>query len=113
VIILRDGEVLHQARLDEAAGGGRRLVIGLRNAPAEMALMALPPVASAKRLDVGNRPKVAGGARRFRVELADGARPDQLAAAIVGKGWGLLELRTESSDLERIYFRSIGAERAA
>jgi ABC-2 type transport system ATP-binding protein len=112
VIILRDGEVLHQARLD-AAGGGQRLVIGLRNAPAETALSALPSVTSASRLDVGNRSKAAGGVRRFRVELADGATADQLAAAIVGEGWGLLELRAESSDLERIFFRSIGAERAA
>ena len=50
---------------------------------------------------------------RFRIRLAADAGAEQLAEALVGAGWGLLEMATERTDLERVFFRCIGAEEPA
>jgi len=47
------------------------------------------------------------------VSLAAGTDAEQLAAAVVAAGWGLLELTPVRSDVERLFFRSVGLETAA
>jgi ABC-2 type transport system ATP-binding protein len=109
VIILRDGEVLHQGALRDADTGSR-LCVRLRRPPSAAELMALPPVAAATPIASGTLAETASTPARFRIELADGVSPDQLATALVGAGWGLLELVAERTDLERVFFQSIDAE---
>ena len=110
VIILRDGEVLHQGALPDA-DADNRFCVRLRHPPATAELTALSPIAVASPVFAsGTSSETASAPSRFRIELADGASPDQLAAALVGSGWGLLELVPERTDLERVFFQSIDAE---
>ena len=46
----------------------------------------------------------------LRVNLAPGLPPSALARALVEGGWGLRELTPERTDLERIYFETLGLE---
>jgi ABC-2 type transport system ATP-binding protein len=48
----------------------------------------------------------------WRIGLAPGATPAQLAQAIVSNGWGLNELRAEDAGLEEIFLRIATAESA-
>jgi ABC-2 type transport system ATP-binding protein len=104
VVILRDGRVLHSGPLGERAPT-RALRVRLRRPPAPPQIEGLPQVAAAVP---DNTPD--GGPGVFGIELAEGVGADQLAKALVGAGWGLLELTPARSDLERIFFESIGAE---
>jgi ABC-2 type transport system ATP-binding protein len=85
VIILRDGEVLHQARL-AAADAGQRLVIGLRNAPAETAL------AEAEALSVEPLSGALSG-RLLTIESADGGAGLRFLVTDGGRRWSRLDQR--------------------
>ncbi|MEA3275776.1 MAG: ABC transporter ATP-binding protein [Pseudomonadota bacterium] len=103
VVILSDGRVLHQARLDEDAPGLGRFRVKLLRAPPLPVLTALPGVASAQSL----------GADSFRVTLRPGEAPAQLARLLVEQGCGLMELVPDGTDLERVFFDILGGEQAA
>ncbi|MGB5733950.1 MAG: ABC transporter ATP-binding protein [Thiohalocapsa sp.] len=109
VIILRDGGVLYDALLtsnqDKPA-----LLVRLRHAPKLSQLNALDPIADATPMDEaadGGRTTAPTG---FRIRLADHAGSEQLSEALVSAGWGLLEMTTEGTDLERVFFRCLGAQ---
>ncbi len=100
--------ILHQGRLvcgDHLATDHRALVRRLRLAvPGDAdSLRALGGVA-------GVEPQPDGA---FRVVLNPGCAPEELARQVVEAGLGLVELTTERSDLERIFFDLIGAGEAA
>ena len=100
--------ILHQGRLvrgDHLATDHSALVRRLRlAAPGEVrAVRALGSVAEAERLPDG----------ALRVVLHPGRAPEELARQVVEAGLGLVELTTERSDLERVFFDVIGAEEAA
>jgi ABC-2 type transport system ATP-binding protein len=97
VIVLHDGAVLHDGRLDAP----HELLLRLARPPRPAQLRALPVVASAVERH---------GA--FQVRLAQDATAESLAEAVVRAGWGLHELTPARSDIERIFFGSIGAESA-
>lgn len=106
VAILHDGELRHQGALAQAGDAGafrvtlaRPVVIGDWH--------RMPAVAAAAPLD-----DEAGRARRWRIQLRAGATGAALAAAVVERGFGLEELRAESSALEEI-FMSIASGGAA
>jgi ABC-2 type transport system ATP-binding protein len=108
VIILRDGRALHQSELhagsqqtvaDDAA---KTLFVRLARPPAPAELLRLPAVAGLE----------AAGEDGFRIQLAAAANSEMLAAMLVERGFGLVELTTPRSDLERMFFASIGAEAA-
>jgi ABC-2 type transport system ATP-binding protein len=111
VIILRDGRTLLDAPLHAGETAGH-LHVRLRRPRPVTEIAALAPVAEAEAVgeDPGTR---AGHSGDLRIRLADGATPDQLAEALVAAGYGLLELRPERSDLERVFFGSLGTEAAA
>jgi ABC-2 type transport system ATP-binding protein len=99
VLILRDGRVLHQARLDrDAQTPNGRYLVRLERAPQLRALGALPEVAAAESL----------AADRFRISLHPGGSPSSLAKRILESGWGLMELTPDRTDLERIFFDILG-----
>lgn len=105
VLILREGRVLHHARLDqnEAHPSVGRYRIRLERPPGLTALNALPAVAAAKHLsDKG-----------FRVTLRPGEPVSRLARELVDQGWGLAELTPDRTDLERVFFDILGGEQAA
>jgi len=110
VIILRDGRMLNEAPVGptrqpsgppiEAAG--ETLYVRLARPASPEALNRLPGVAAAEPDGDG-----------FRIRLVPGTGADGLARAIVAQDLGLLELTRPRSDLERLFFASIGAEAAA
>jgi ABC-2 type transport system ATP-binding protein len=105
VLILKDGQVLHQTAI--ASGSERppldRYLLRLRTPPPLDALQRLPVIADARDL----------GGGLFQVTLARGEDASALAAGAVEAGWGLAELMAERTDLERVFFDILGGERAA
>jgi ABC-2 type transport system ATP-binding protein len=99
VVVLHHGRKLHDGPLDTE----RALRLRLARPPRPAALCRLPAVAAAEPAEPGV----------FRIRLAAGAGAEALAAAVVGAGWGLLELTAEHTDLERLFFRAIGTEATA
>jgi ABC-2 type transport system ATP-binding protein len=109
VVILKQGRLVavdspdELARRVERAGG----VVVTIDAPVEAVhtlLASLPGVAGVERVEDGR-----GGATTFRVG-SDGADPVQraIAAAIVERGWTLLEMRQEVPTLEELFMRLVG-----
>jgi len=88
----------------ESEGGGlaQTLFVRLARPPAPAELLGLPEVAALE----------AAGQDGFRIQLAAAANAEMLAATLVERGFGLLELTTPRSDLEQMFFASIGAEAA-
>jgi len=46
----------------------------------------------------------------WRIRLVDGATPARLADAIVARGWGLQELRSDTGNLEQVFLRVASAD---
>jgi ABC-2 type transport system ATP-binding protein len=108
VVVLHSGRMLHDGPLDNPRG----LLLRVARPPKLAALRALAPVATATpvtRFPAGAAPPLGV----YRVQLAAGADAEQLTTAVVAAGWGLLELTTERSDVERLFFEAIGMETAA
>jgi len=100
VLILRSGRAVHQGPLAPQRELHRSGVFRVRlerPAPQE-ALLGLPAVASVLAAEDGT----------LRIDLAPGQPPSALARALVEGGWGLRELTAERTDLERIYFETLG-----
>jgi len=105
VAIMRDGQVLHHARLERPAGEPRlgRYKVGLSHPPPVSGLSALPGIAAVQAIE----PK------RFRVTMRPGEDPAALSRRLVEQGWGLTEFTPEGTDLERVFFDILGGEKAA
>lgn len=78
--------------LDGADAGGR-VHLRLREAPSLESLDAIPGVSAARQQDGG----------RWLLELEPGTGVDQLAQALVARGWGLLELAPARRSLEQVF----------
>ena len=104
VMILRDGRVLYQDRLDACEGMPRapRLRLRLETPPALEALQALPGVAAVQQQSAGH----------FRITLRPDAPISDLATHAVNQGWGLTELAEDRTDLEQIFFDILGGAAA-
>jgi ABC-2 type transport system ATP-binding protein len=108
VIIINKGRIVAEDAPDRLAGqigGGSRisLTVGGDGAGLVEGLAAVPGVAAVQAAEPG----------RFEIEAAPGADPRaQIAAAVVGGGHTLLELRRESATLERIFIELTRAEQA-
>jgi ABC-2 type transport system ATP-binding protein len=105
VSILRDGRVLHQTRLERQAGEPRlgRYIVRLAAPPGASELSAIPGVAAVQSTEPD----------AFRITLRPGEDPAELARRLVEPGWGLIELRPDRTDLERVFFDILGGEQAA
>ncbi|MCG6859721.1 MAG: ABC transporter ATP-binding protein [Chromatiaceae bacterium] len=105
VLILRDGCVLHQTRLEQGASASRvgRYRVRLERPPDLAVLDALPGVAATQQL----------GGESFRMTLSPGERVSALARRLVDSGWGLAELTPDRTDLEQVFFDILGGEQAA
>lgn len=105
VLILRDGRVLHQARLAQATGTPPigRYRVRLEQSPGLPALHALPGVAAVQHL----------GGTTYRVTLHPDEPASMLARRLVDGNWGLSELSPDRTDLERVFFDILGGEQAA
>ena len=104
VIILRDGQVLNEAAVEAAAppAADRTFYVRLAGPASPESLQRLPGVAEAGADGDG-----------FRVRLRPGTDAAALARTLVEHGPGLVELTRPRSDLERLFFASIGAEAGA
>jgi ABC-2 type transport system ATP-binding protein len=102
VMILRNGRPVHQGPLvpqrEQHRSGTFR--VRLDRSPPPQHLLHLSAVGAA----------TAGEDGTFRIDLAPGLLPSALARALVEGGWGLHELTPERTDLERIYFETLGLE---
>lgn len=98
VVILHQGSVRHDGAL-LGLGKANSWRVTVIATPAAHEWGTLPCVRSAQCLDSG-----------WRIGLADGATPAQLAQAIVGRGWGLSELRQDDASLEEIFLRIASIE---
>ncbi|MDX1609455.1 MAG: ATP-binding cassette domain-containing protein [Halofilum sp. (in: g-proteobacteria)] len=99
VQIMHQGRTVHVGTVpgaDRMEGHGDVLGLRLRAAVTREAIAALPGVTSAESL----------GGHRWRLELAPRARVDALAAGVVERGWGLLELTPEVRSLEQIFIEA-------
>jgi len=122
VAIINEGKIVAVGPpqvVSAAAGGEQRVRLRLSRAPAqadlEGALGQLPGFA-------GILPAVPADGKTFEVRLSvapPGASPgtsdarEQLAALVVQKGWGLLEMRDEGSRLENVFHRLTQGEKAS
>ena len=110
VLILREGEVLHETAIN-ADRSATLLRVRLRQPPQPAQLNALAMVSKATPIEPASERGQASDALTdaggFRIELAAGATADELASALVAADWGLLEMTSEHSDLERIFFHSM------
>jgi ABC-2 type transport system ATP-binding protein len=100
VLILRNGRPVHQGPLasqrEQHRSGAFR--VRLDRPPPATELVRLPTVATALTGDDG----------LLRIDLAPGLPPSALARSLVEAGYGLRELTPERTDLERIYFETLG-----
>jgi ABC-2 type transport system ATP-binding protein len=105
VLILREGRVLHRARLNQAGNAPPvgRYRIRLERPPGLPALHALPGVAAAQHL----------AGKSYRVTLRPRESVSRLARRLVEADWGLTELTQDRTDLERVFFDILGGEQAA
>ena len=105
VLILRDGRVLHQARLEGAAYSPPvgRYRVRLEHPPDLPALDALPEVVATQRL----------GGESFRMSLRPGESVSALSRRLVEADWGLAELTPDRTDLEQVFFEILGGEQGA
>lgn len=99
VAILHEGELRYEGSL-AVAEPGASMHVRVARPVAAVDWVGLPIVAAAA--------PVANDAQRWRIRLREGFSPAALAAVIVERGFGLEELRPESSALEEI-FMSIAA----
>jgi ABC-2 type transport system ATP-binding protein len=108
VIIINKGRIVAEDAPDRLAGqigGGARiaLTVGGDGAGLVEGLAAVPGVAAVHAAEPG----------RFEIDAAPGADPrPQIAAAVVGAGHALLELRREAATLERIFIELTRSEQA-
>jgi len=93
VAILHGGRLRHDGPTHALTGTGT-LRVRVQAALDAEAWTALKSVRRADRADAF-----------WRVELAAGAGPAQLAHEIIGRGWALLELRREEPSLEQTFLR--------
>jgi len=100
VLILRGGRLALDARLEELTRGrGLLLTCSASPAAALGKLGALPGVAEV-------RPQTEGSSRSSYRLLAQEAASElapQVAAAVIGEGWQLYELRREERTLEKVF----------
>jgi ABC-2 type transport system ATP-binding protein len=109
VVILKQGRLVavdspdELARRVERAGGVVVTIDGPGDAVHAL-LASLPGVADVERVEDGR-----GRAPTFRIG-SNGAEPVQraIAAAVVERGWTLLEMRQEVSTLEELFMRLVG-----
>ncbi|MEI6043186.1 MAG: ATP-binding cassette domain-containing protein [Chloroflexota bacterium] len=126
VVIINRGRVLVDktlAELEQQGAGNERLRLEIRG-PAQQVqifLASQPGIlqieqASADNAesDVDMLAREPRELNRFMVEAAPGIDlREQLAKAIIGQGWGLLEMRTAAPSLEEIFVRLINTDEAA
>jgi ABC-2 type transport system ATP-binding protein len=98
VAILHQGRLRHDGPLHALTGAGM-LRVATNAALDEAKWKTINCVHSAEAVD---------GA--WRVRLVEGATPAQLAQAVVACGWGLTELRADSTSLEEVFLRIASAE---
>jgi ABC-2 type transport system ATP-binding protein len=96
VQIMHHGEVVYTDTIAalKAFHSGRTLLVGLKRAPAESELHALPGVAAVE----------SAGDKLYRLQLAEKGDPtEQLVAASVAKNWGLYHLAPAQTSLEDVF----------
>jgi ABC-2 type transport system ATP-binding protein len=99
-IILDQGRQLLEADLRQQARSAREFYVRLRPPPVLQSLRGLSAVAAVE-------PDAGGG---VRLRLNSNATADVLARQLVEHGYGLLELRPRRTDLEQVFFSSVGME---
>ena len=112
VVIISGGQVVAEdtpENLTRRLHGAERINLEVRG-PADdigSAIRRLPNVLNVETIPADGRP-------RFVVEAAVGQDiREDLASAIVGNGWGLLELRAEGMSLEEVFLKLTTREEAA
>jgi ABC-2 type transport system ATP-binding protein len=111
VLIIHEGRIVGQgtpAELAAEARGGGIVHLEVRG-PLDAVKETLQGVAGVERCDAGEGDE--RGVVRCRVSCVPGADArEPLAAAVAGKGWGLLELHLERVTLEEVFHALTGGE---
>ena len=119
VVIISDGRVVAEdtpENLDRRLKGAESIHVAVRG-PREAvstALRALPRVMAVGPAEDGHRSPTGKGLSAFTIEAEVGADVrEDVAAAIVKGGWGLLEMRPAHLSLEEIFLRLTTSESGA
>jgi ABC-2 type transport system ATP-binding protein len=111
VLIIHEGRIVGQgtpAELAAEARGGGIVHLDVRG-PLDAVKETLQGVAGVERCDAGEGDEQ--GVVRCKVSCVPGADArEPLAAAVAGKGWGLLELHLERVTLEEVFHALTGGE---
>lgn len=102
VAVLHRGRIRHQGRIHEPGSAGR-LRVTLERAVEPADWTGLTGVTAAEPIDP----------QRWRVQPAAAGGPAAIAAAIVARGWGLTELRSDDIPLEETFLRIASSETIA
>jgi len=95
VQIIRRGELIYHATIDELSqrGRGNSLTVAFRQAPAEHRLLQLAGLQSLNALDQ----------HRFQIQFEQDDFAEQLVLQSVENNWGLFELIPDNTSLEQIF----------
>ena len=96
VQIMHHGSVVYSDTIAalKALNSGRTIIVGLRRAPAEGELAAIPGVVAVE----------SAGDQLYRLQLADEGDPtEQIVARSVEKSWGLYQLAPAQTSLEDVF----------
>jgi ABC-2 type transport system ATP-binding protein len=108
VVILDRGRVVAEDRaeaLARAGEAGERLLVRVQG-PADAVLAALSALPEAARVE--HRPSRDGTVHAVVTARPGVALAPAVAAALVGRGWGVAELRAETVSLEELFVRLTG-----
>jgi ABC-2 type transport system ATP-binding protein len=115
VIIIDRGRIVAE---DTAAGLARRVEGAARTAlrvagPRREVMAALEGVPGVERVEAAEEGAEADAATARLIVVSREADPvrQEIAARVVGRGWGLLELRPLEPSLEELFVRLLGSER--
>jgi ABC-2 type transport system ATP-binding protein len=102
-IILSEGRQLLEADLGQRSKSANEFYVRLRPPPAPQSLRRLSTVAAVE-------PDIRGG---VRICLHPNVTADVLARQLIEHGYGLLEMRPRRTDLEQVFFSSVGMDPTA
>ena len=113
VVIVNRGQVIAEdtpAGLSQRLAGADRFTVTVRG-PQDDVLAALSAIGGVAHVGLNEQPRGAGDVTTFDLDAEPGTGTglsESIAASIVGRGWGLREMRRVNLSLEDVFLRLTG-----